>query len=146
MGQWAWRRCWDGWVSLLEGLTPDTIAGPICARRRRTWVAWRLPPRDDAFVAVNYLPVWKNIFVAGKRLPAGGTRTVRIEIPGDYTLLSRDGALQASMDGGAAASMWHFSPGLHTLRMNGTAPALLVWTPALARGLDSSALWANPRP
>lgn len=131
---------------LLEGLTPDTIAADLRKTKTHVVVAWRLPPRDDAFVAVNYLPVWKNIFVAGKRLPAGGTRAVRIDIPGDYTLLSRDRALRASMDGGAAASTWHFSPGLHTLRMNGTARALLVWTPALARGLDPSALWSNARP
>lgn len=131
---------------LLEGLTPDTIAADLRKTRTHVVAAWRLPPRDDAFVAANYLPVWKNIFVAGKRLPAGGTRTVRIEIPGEYTLLSRHGALQASEDGGAAASTWHFSQGLHTLRMNAAAPALLVWTPALARGLDRSSLWANPRP
>lgn len=131
---------------LLQGLTPDTIAADLRGTRTHVVVSWRLPPRDEAFVLANYLPVWKNIYVAGKRLPAGGAQAVRIEIPGDYTLLSRQGALRASMDDGATASSWRLAAGVHALRMNIAGPALLVWSPALMRGLNPAALWANTRP
>lgn len=131
---------------LLTGLTPDTIAADLRNTKTHVVVDRRLPPRDAAFVAANYLPVWKNVYVAGERLPAGGKQTVRIEIPGDYTLLSRDGPLRASMDGGAPAGAWRLDAGVHTLHVNATAPAVLVWSPALARGLNPAALWANPHP
>jgi len=131
---------------LLTGLTPDTIAADLRKTKTHLVIERRLPSRDTSFVGANYLPVWGNVHVAGKRLPAGGAQTVRIEIPGDYTLLSQHGALRASMDKGAAASTWYLGTGVHTLRMNAVVPALLVWSPALARGLAPAALWAKAHP
>jgi hypothetical protein len=131
---------------LLGGLTPDTIAADLRKTKTHVVVDRRLPPRDAAFIAANYLPAWENVDVAGKRLPAGGTQAVRIEIPGDYTLLSRHGALRASMDGGTPASTWRLDSGVHAFRMHAAGPALLVWSPALERGLNPAALWAHAHP
>jgi hypothetical protein len=54
--------------------------------------------------------------------------------------------LRASVDDGASTNTWRLDAGVHTFRMNEAEPALLVWSPVLARGLDPATLWANARP
>lgn len=128
------------------GLTPDTIVDDLRKTKTHVVIDRGLPPRNAGFVATNYLLARKEVRVAGKRLRAENTQTVRIEIPGDYTLLARAGPSRASMDGTAFANSWYLTTGLYTLRMATPTPALLVWSPALARGLDPAALWANEHP
>src|SRR5581483_9069711 len=129
---------------LKDGRIPDTIAAGLKRTGTHVVVACDLPPKDAAFVKANYLPVGNEVYVAGLRLyPDQDTRTIRVEIAGDYRLLSREGPLRASVDGGATADEWRLSAGSHSMRTDKSGGALLVWAPALRRGLNAAELWAN---
>jgi len=129
---------------LQDGRIPDTIAADLKRTGTHVVVACDLPPKDAAFVKANYLPAGNQVYVAGLRLPPEqDMRIVRIEVAGDYRLLSRAGPLRASVDGGATADEWRLSAGSHSIRMDRSAAALLVWAPALRRGIKLAQLWAN---
>lgn len=126
---------------LKDGRIPDTLIADLKSTRTHIVVACDLPPKDAAFVKANYLPAENEVYVAGLRLPPEqDTRTIRIEVAGDYRLVAREGTLRASVDGDVIADEWRLSPGPHSVRTDKAVAAVLVWAPALRRGLNMADL------
>ena len=119
---------------LRRGLLPDDIAERLVATN--THVVWsrRLPARDRAFVEQNYLPLGRDLNVAGSDLgwlAAGTRREAFIRLPGLYALVS-NGA-HATLDGVAYAAPRFLEAGSHIIETAEPGHYLLVWAPAATR-------------
>jgi len=116
---------------LRRGLLVDDIAQRLVGSD--THVVWsnRLPVRDRAFVDAHYLPLGRDLHVAGNDLgwlPTGTRREVYVLLPGAYALLS-NGA-HATLDGVAYATPRLLGSGSHTIVTTDAGHYLLVWAPA----------------
>jgi hypothetical protein len=118
-----------------NGLVPDTISSNLVEHHTMLVIRGRFPPATDAFVLRNYLPDHNNIWIAGRNLPSHSPQhAVRIELPGDYTLVDGTHAVSASLDGRPATDHWQMSAGDHRLITSGQGQLYLVWSQAWDRG------------
>ena len=99
-----------------------------------------LLPRDARFIRQNYIHHWGPLFVAGKKL-SPGVQTIRIEVPGTYTL--EDAPVRIDGRDFAPGKAVSLRRGLY--RIEADAPAILRWgdhlpQPSLAppRGMTMS--------
>jgi hypothetical protein len=72
--------------------------------------------------------------VAGKSV--AGNRDFRIEIPGEYAVLSEHGNFLGALDGTRYAGPRFLAASGHTLTSNGVARTAVVWQRAAALGFS----------
>jgi hypothetical protein len=108
----------------------------------------RMPDSAEPFIARNYLPLQGNVRVLGQRFTVAQARRpvlLPIAIPQRYVLLDARGrSAAASIDGRAVTGAVALTRGCHTLEVPAAGPYLLLWAPAIRRGLDAAALLALP--
>ncbi len=108
----------------------------------------RMPDSAEPFIARNYLPLQGNVRVLGQRFTVAQARRLvllPIAIPQRYVLLDAQGrSVAARIDGRAVAGAVALTRGCHTLKVPQAGPYLLLWAPAIRRGLDPAALLALP--
>ncbi|MHB1897313.1 MAG: hypothetical protein ACYCOY_11785 [Metallibacterium sp.] len=108
----------------------------------------RMPDSAEPFIARNYLPLLGNVRVLGQRFAVAQARQpvlLPIAIPQRYVLLDAQGRIVAArIDGRAVAGAVALTRGCHTLEVPQAGPYLLLWAPAIQRGLDPAALLALP--
>ena len=108
----------------------------------------RMPDSAEPFIARNYLPLQGNVRVLGQRFTVAQARRpvlLPIAIPQRYVLLDAQGrSAAARIDGRAVAGAVALTRGCHTLEVPAAGPYLLLWAPAIRRGLDAAALLALP--
>ncbi len=108
----------------------------------------RMPDSAEPFIARNYLPLQGNVRVLGQRFTVAQARRpvlLPIAIPQRYVLLDAQGrSAAARIDGRAVTGAVALTRGCHTLEVPAAGPYLLLWAPAIRRGLDAAALLALP--
>ncbi|WP_298151562.1 hypothetical protein [Metallibacterium sp.] len=108
----------------------------------------RMPDSAEPFIARNYLPLQGNVRVLGQRFTVAQARQpvlLPIAIPQRYVLLDAQGrSAAARIDGRAVTGAVALTRGCHTLEVPAAGPYLLLWAPAIRRGLDAAALLALP--
>ena len=108
----------------------------------------RMPDSAEPFIARNYLPLQGNVRVLGQRFTVAQARRpvlLPIAIPQRYVLLDAQGRRAAArIDGRAVTGAVALTRGCHTLEVPAAGPYLLLWAPAIRRGLDAAALLALP--
>ncbi|NCT68472.1 MAG: hypothetical protein GXC76_12655 [Rhodanobacteraceae bacterium] len=131
------------------GLIPDDIAERLAATATPLVIGDRLPPRDAAFVAANYLPIGQKLWLLGQRLGtlrAGERVRFEIAVPATYSAVTARGSAAGTLDDGAAATARALDAGSHSFTAAADGAVALVWTPALARGLHTELLFAGTDP
>ena len=108
----------------------------------------RMPDSAEPFIARNYLPLQGNVRVLGQRFTVAQAQQpvlLPIAIPQRYVLLDAQGrAAAARIDGRAVAGAVALTRGCHTLQVPAAGSYLLLWAPAIRRGLDAASLLALP--
>ncbi len=106
----------------------------------------RMPDSAEPFIARNYLPLQGNVRVLGQRFTVAQARRpvlLPIAIPQRYVLLDAQGRRAAArIDGRAVTGAVALTRGCHTLEVPAAGPYLLLWAPAIRRGLDAATLLA----
>ena len=120
--------------AISRGRLHDTIAADVL--RTKTMVAVpdnpSFPPQGRAFLLRNFVPVG-CLRVAG--MPVTGGR-FRIEIPGEYSILSDRGEFLGTLDGTPYAGPRFLAAGSHTLANTASSHAAVIWQRAAALGFS----------
>jgi hypothetical protein len=90
------------------------------------------------FIEENYLPVTKNLRVAGVALKPSAEDATRSEfdvvIPASYKLISREGNVSASLDGAPYEGARFLTPGRHVFQSRAPLEnVVLLWAQAVDR-------------
>lgn len=141
-GEFVFRR--RAFYYVLEKLTKkaisrghlrDTIAADVL--RTHTMVAIpdnpSFPSDARAFLLRNFIRVG-CLRVAGKTVT--GSRDFRIEVPGQYAVLSERGNFLGTLDGTRYAGPRYLAAGDHILTNSGAAPTAVIWQRAAALGFS----------
>ncbi len=108
----------------------------------------RMPDAAQPFIARNYLPVTGNVRVLGQRIDitrASVPVALGIAVPQRYVLLDAQGRPAAArVDGRPFDAPQALPRGCRTLTVQSAGQYLLLWAPALARGLRVAPLLAQP--
>ncbi len=120
--------------AMREDRIPDTVAQSMI--HARCYVAQAdgpfLPPLGRQFMRRNYIDMGR-IRVAGQWIGDEGNFT--IAIPGEYIVVSADGAARGLLDGNAAPGPRTLAAGAHRFSRSTPRERLAVmWAPAFARG------------
>ncbi len=102
-----------------------------------------VPPEVRSFVERNYLPVGRQLRVAGARLDPTTTPenaiSFEVVIPASYKIVARDGPVTGALDGSPYDGARFLSPGKHTFAQTSAAHDLAVlWSQAVDRGFTPS--------
>ncbi len=120
--------------AISKGRLQDTIA--VDMLRMKTMVAVRdnegIPPRSRAFLLRNFVNAG-CLRVAGMILRRD--RTVRIEVPGEYSIVAAHGEFHGLLDGSRYTGSRFLGTGVHTAGPV-DQPAALLWTRAAALGFS----------
>ncbi len=120
---------------LRRGLMADTIVDELESHGTMLVVPRRLPYASARFVAENYVPAAREVWIAGRMFPtADAEQVVDVAVPGDYVLTDGFRRLSGSLDGAPEADHWHLDRGVHRLKATGGIPVALVWSQAFDRG------------
>jgi hypothetical protein len=94
-----------------------------------------LPYASSHFVAENYVPAGRDVWIAGRMFPTPEPdQVVDVALPGNYVLTDGFRQLKGSVDAGPVADHWHLDRGVHHLKAAGGVPVALVWERAFDRG------------
>ncbi len=108
---------------------------------------YRIPTWDQRFIARSYLPLAGRLWVAGQRFPllAGQPRIVNVGIPQSYVLVDAKGPVAGTIDGHdiQRGQAWHLTSGKHRISAARSGVYVLVWAPAVTRGLQMKVLFPS---
>jgi len=120
---------------LRKGLMTDTIVDELLTHGTMVVVPRRLPYASSHFVAENYVPAGRDVWIAGRMFPTPEPdQVVDVALPGNYVLTDGFRQLKGSVDAGPVADHWHLDRGVHHLKAAGGVPVALVWEQAFDRG------------
>ena len=136
------RRLQLGWMA-------DDIPEHLQQTRLAIRACGALPPRTQAFLDRNYLPIGDRVAVAGQRLAsvaAGTAIAFDVGVAAAYVVSTDHGVFQGSMDGSAYDGPRTLAPGRHVLvSTRAEQHVVLLWSPAFARGFRPLAQSSDPR-
>jgi hypothetical protein len=125
---------------LSRGLVRDDIPETLIETATHVTLAnvKGFPPRTQAFLRANYLPVG-DLRVAGERLheaAPGRPTPFEIAVPGTYTIVGANGVLgDALVDDQPLLRPRELATGVHTLVLrHAEGPVAVVWAQAVERG------------
>jgi len=126
---------------LRKGMMADTIADELVTHGTMVVVPRRLPYASARFVAENYVPAGRDVWVAGHMFPKPeADQVVDVAVPGDYAVTDGFRQLRGSIDGGPLADHWRLDRGVHHFKAEGGIPVALVWLQAFERGWRPAAV------
>jgi hypothetical protein len=114
------------------GRLPDTIADDV--KRTHAMVA---VPDDASFPRLGRAFLLRNFVQAGSVRVAGMlvNRTFRIELPGEYSIVSARGPFRGALDGATYTAPRFLAEGTHTIAPATAGPYAVIWSRAAAIGL-----------
>jgi hypothetical protein len=121
--------------AISKGRLQDTIAADVLRTRTMVSVPDNLSfPRDGrAFLLRNFVRVG-CLRVAGMMVT--GSSPFRIEIPGQYAVLSEHGDFPGALDGTPYAGPRFLAAGVHTVTNTGSSRAAVIWQRAAVLGFS----------
>jgi len=128
-----------------DGSIADDISDRLAATGTPLAIEDRLPSRDAAFVAENYVSAGGLIRVAGKSLgmgKAGQPLAFDIGVPAQYRMIGPAQRPAGQLDGTPLEGPRRLGAGRHIFVPAADSELALVWAPALERGLDPRGFFA----
>jgi len=133
------------WV--LEGITikrialnliPDDVIPQMIAKPTYVALDHRLRPADQTWLRANFLEAQGKIWIAGRNLgPARPSIDFNTAIPGNYSFVSKGGAVRGTLDGAPLRDAQQLTAGGHKLDITSAKGIVeVVWSQALQRGFN----------